>query len=279
MQIADTGAMLSVRATAEVVNKYLSGKLDLAAHNAPELCVVSGPDKDIDELVIILGKDDIPCSRLHTSHAFHSAMMEAAIAPTEEILNTISLEPPAIPIMSTVDGAWLSDESAVSPRYWGRNLRDTVRFAEAINKLLIDGRVLFLEVGPGQTLSTLAKQCAVDFDGVKSVASLPHINDEATDTESLLAAYGKLWSIGARVKWDKLRSAPGRRVPLPTYPFERKRHWVDPGKFEDRISSAVGQPEARASGEKGSSLQLVERQMAIMASHMQILKKTKLKPK
>lgn len=272
MQDADPGAMLSVRAPLETVRQHLPENIDLAAHNSPELCVVSGPDENIQAFAQKLEKLDIPCSRLHTSHAFHSSMMDAAVAPTEDILRETRLSPPKLPIMSTVDGGWLTDESAVAPAYWGRNLRDTVLFAEAVANLLDDGYRLFLEVGPGQTLSTLAKQCAAGIEDAQSVSSLPHVESDETDSLAVLSAFGRLWLNGKHVDWGTTRSFSGRRVPLPTYPFERKRFWVEPGQHGE-----IQQPVARTTNGTGKAVnpahQMIQSQVAIMAKQLQLLKK------
>ncbi len=200
-------------------------------------------------------------------------MMDVAIAPTIDALDTANLTAPEIPIMSTVNGSWLSVEDATSVQYWGRNLRDTVLFADAIAKLLEEGFGQFLVVGPGQTLSTLANQCASAGDDMQCLASLPHAQSEESDREALLSAFGRLWIAGRSIDWAKTRSAPGRRVPLPTYPFDRKRHWVDPTQSDGRNQIANSESVAQSADTLETSRQVIEQQLAVLAAQLQIFKK------
>ncbi len=216
-------------------------RLDVAAVNAPNLCVVSGPDAAVRLLEARLATDEIGARRLQTSHAFHGAMMDPAVAPLRERCEAIALRAPTLPLVSSVTGRWLDDETARDPAYWAAHLRQPVRFADALRTLRTDGEARFgkrprvwLEVGPGQTLGQLAR-IALD-DGAaggaaatRVVSSLPP--SRLGEADALLAAVGQLWESGAAVNWTALHGAERartfRRVSLPGYPFERQRHWID----------------------------------------------------
>ncbi|MCG6927684.1 MAG: amino acid adenylation domain-containing protein, partial [Acidobacteria bacterium] len=141
------GAMLSVRLDADEVEKRLGPELTIASDNAPGLCVVAGPHEEIARLEAALTADEIVCRALHTSHAFHSAMMDEAIEPFAEHVRSVALDEPRIPFVSTVSGTWIRTEEAVSPEYWARHLRETVRFREGVATLLADSGRALLEVG------------------------------------------------------------------------------------------------------------------------------------
>ncbi len=137
----------------------LGAELSLAAVNAPDRCVVSGPDEAVDALRAALEARGVAARRLHTSHAFHSAMMEPILAPfVERCRRQVELRAPRIPFLSNVTGTWITDAEATDPAYWARHLRRPVRFADGVRELCRDARRVLLEVGPGQTLATLARQ-------------------------------------------------------------------------------------------------------------------------
>jgi acyl transferase domain-containing protein len=279
MQKMDPGSMLSVRASLADIEPLLNNAIDVAAINAPKLCVLSGSNENIEAFKQTLEDQNFACSILHTSHAFHSAMMDDAIPPTIEVVSGVQLHPAQVPVMSTVTGQWLTETEALDSHYWARNLRNTVRFTNAISSLVNEEYSLFLEVGPGQTLSTLANQTAKaeKRENVRSLASLSHSQSSQTDEEALAEASGRLWLEGATLDWLTFNDKNVRRVPLPTYPFERKRHWVDPNtdsgvsKVANRRVTSDSPDEASVI--QGSELeQLVQDQLGIIAQQLRILK-------
>ncbi len=226
MQQMPAGAMLSVNLSADEVQPLLSENLSLAASNAPSLSVVSGSVEAVEQLEYQLEAKGISYRRLHTSHAFHSEMMTPVIHPFTEQVKKVNLKPPQIPFISNVTGTWITAADATDPHYWGRHLRQSVRFAEGIVNLLNDSQAVFLEVGPGRTLSTLTKQQA---SRQVVLSSLPHAKDEQSDVASVLNVLGRLWLAGVEVDWPGFYAHEKRdRIPLPTYPFERQRYWIDP---------------------------------------------------
>ena len=228
MQQLPGGAMLSVNLSIEDIVPLLDGALSIAAGNSPTLTVVSGPVNGIEALEQRLIQKQIGCRRLHTSHAFHSEVMDAISAPFTQAVGAVHLNPPQIPLISNVTGSWMTAEDATDPHYWGRHLRQTVRFAEGIAELLQDSERVFLEVGPGRTLNTLTKQQAMDR---VVLSSLRHPKDQQADQDFLLTTLGRLWLAGVSVNWSGFYAHETRdRLPLPTYPFERRRYWIDPPK-------------------------------------------------
>jgi acyl transferase domain-containing protein/acyl carrier protein len=226
MQQMPSGAMLSVNLSADAVQPLLGEKLSLAASNAPSLSVVSGSVEAVEQLERQLAQKGINSRRLHTSHAFHSQMMAPIVGTFTEYLKTVRLNPPKIPFISNVTGTWITVTEATDPNYWARHLRQSVRFAQGIAQLMQDSHLIFLEVGPGRTLSTLTQQQA---SGRIVLSSLPHPKDEQSDVAFLLNTLGRLWLAGVQVDWSGFYAGEERdRIPLPTYPFERQRYWIDP---------------------------------------------------
>jgi acyl transferase domain-containing protein len=225
MQALPAGSMLSVRMDAAQLAARLPPTLSLAAENAPNACVVSGETPLIQAFQAELEHAGIACRLLHTSHAFHSSMMDPALASFRQEVQHISLAAPRIPIASTLTGGMLADEEATSADYWTRHLRGTVRFSTALQGLLAEPQHAFLEVGPRTTLSTLARQHA-QSRGRVVLASLA--DNPSSERAAWLDAVGQLWSCGIDVAVGQLdRRQRKHRVRLPTYPFERKRHWID----------------------------------------------------
>lgn len=219
------GSMLAVRLPARDLEPLLPAGADIAAINADSLCVASGPVEVIGQLEKTLASKDIVCRRLHTSHAFHSAMMDPAVPELRGVMRTIALSAPRIPIASSVTGTWLTAEEAGSVEYWAGHCRATVRFADALATVAAEGGLL-IEVGPGGTLTSLARQSAVVRKGSTAIQSLPGPDDQVVD--ALLAdARAAIWQSGIDVACHVLAPAEPVRVSLPTYPFERKRYFLD----------------------------------------------------
>jgi acyl transferase domain-containing protein len=228
MQEAAPGAMLAIGASEAKVRSWMNGTLDLAAANAPELSVVSGPIPDIQELQQKLAAQGIFCHRLNTSHAFHSQMMEPMVEHFARFAAGLNLKAPQIRYVSNLTGTWIRDEEATDPVYWARHLRNTVRFADGIQALQRTSNWILLEVGPGQTLVGLAKQCLGSSGRSILISSLGKTGPGHSEAESLLKALGQLWLHGTSINWRSYYgSEQRRRVFLPTYPFERKRYWID----------------------------------------------------
>ncbi|RKG71007.1 acyltransferase domain-containing protein [Corallococcus exercitus] len=228
MQDLPRGAMLAVELPAEQLRPLLGDALSLAASNAPAMSVASGETEALGALEARLLARGVGCKRLRTSHAFHSAMMEPALAAFAERLRRVRLQAPSIPYVSNVTGTWITEAEATDPEYYARHLRQGVRFSEGLQTLLRE-RPLLLEVGPGRGLGALARM-QPDFDAKRPpVATLPR-EDEAKSGAGLLEPLGRLWLAGAVIDWRAYREGERRlRVALPTYPFERERCWIERG--------------------------------------------------
>ena len=227
MQQMPGGSMLAVRLPEQELQPLLPPGLDIAAVNGPALSVASGPHPAIEALEQVLKARGAIGRRLHTSHAFHSAMMDPIVAPLRERLAQIRLSPPTLPYVSCVSGTWITDAEATSPEYWAQHTRATVRFAAGVATLAArEPAAILLEVGPGNVLSTLALQTLKGTQRAV-VTSLQDAARERSDQDCLLEAAGRLWCHGAQPDWAALGAGAGHRVPLPTYPFERKRFWID----------------------------------------------------
>jgi amino acid adenylation domain-containing protein len=220
-----TGAMLAVSLPETEVLPLLTEDLALAAVNAPARSVVAGPAAAIEAFAARLEEAGISHRRLRTSHAFHSEMMAPALAPFLAAVRRVRLRPPSIPFVSNVTGTWITAAEATDPEYWARHLRGTVRFGEGIGELLREPGRTFLEVGPGNALTTLVRERE---GSPVALASLPHPSDRRSDLAFALTALGRLWLAGAEVDWAAVHSGERRlRVSgLPTYPFERQRYWI-----------------------------------------------------
>jgi acyl transferase domain-containing protein len=223
------GAMLSVPLSEEQVRTLMNGKLSLAAVNGPSQCVVSGPIQDIEEMAHILRGKDLEFRKIQVDVAAHSEMVAPILEPFSEFINTLTLQKPRIPYVSNVTGRWITAEEATDPGYWVRHLRETVRFSEGIAQLFQESDHLFLEVGPGRTLSTLVKLQTCGQSSPAALGSMRHPNEPQSDVAYLLTTLGKLWLEGVNIDWPAFYADERRRrVPLPTYPFERQRYWVEP---------------------------------------------------
>ncbi|MEO0541566.1 MAG: type I polyketide synthase, partial [Cyanobacteria bacterium P01_A01_bin.105] len=231
MQRCTPGSMLSVLQPVEAVRSHLPPTAEIAVINSPQTCVISGPTEVIEDLKTQLETQTIPCRLLETSHAFHSALMESALANFQKVLQQIVFHPPNIDIISNVTGTWLTDTEATSPNYWMRQLRQTVLFSQGITELLTLNNPVFLELGPGHILTKLVQQHVslrpTTENMVSVIQSLPHPRENKSDIVTLMTALGKLWLTGMVIPWAKFYQSEKRhRLPLPTYPFERESYWI-----------------------------------------------------
>ena len=221
------GAMSAVSLGEEDTRALLPPEIEIAAVNAADLTVVAGPEEALTGFEKTLAVRGVEYRRLRTSHAFHSALVDSAAEPFAAAMARVALQPPRAPWISNLTGTWITPEQAVDPAYWGRHLRRPVRFFEGIGTLLESPSSLFLEVGPGAALSRLVRRHPACHRVREVVASLPEPGDPDGEARGLLSALGRLWAAGAEVRWKAVHGHR-RRLPLPTYPFERKRYWIDP---------------------------------------------------
>jgi acyl transferase domain-containing protein/thioesterase domain-containing protein len=221
------GGMLSVQLSEAELAPLLGPELSIAAVNTPELCVASGPVEALDRLEKTLAAREVETTRIHISVAAHSKMLEPILAEFEAFFRGIRLAAPTIPFVSNVTGTWITPEQATAPSYWVSHLRSTVRFAQGISELVSGGPRVLVEIGPGRTLSSLAR---MNPGAPLAVPSIRHPQEEANDVSFLLQTVGRIWMSGAKVDFGRLQGEGRRRVPLPTYAFDRKRYWIEAGQ-------------------------------------------------
>ncbi|ASS74675.1 hypothetical protein CIG75_06615 [Tumebacillus algifaecis] len=229
MQSLPEGTMLAVPLAEAEVLPLLGAGLSLAAVNGPRACVVAGTTEAVEQLEAQLQAQEVECRRLVTSHAFHSEMMDPILAAFAEAVQGVELHAPQLAYLSNVSGSWITAEEATDPNYWVKHLRGTVRFADNVHELLQEPGRLFLEVGPGRSLIGLTRQ-QVAAEGAQEVllSSMRHRDEQVSDAAFLLTSLGRIWLSGLKLDWTRLYQAETRRrVALPTYPFERKRYWLE----------------------------------------------------
>ena len=240
------GAMLSVPLPEDQVRTLIegcapiaSGELSIAAVNAASMVVVAGTGDAIAEFEATLAAQHVPGRRLHVSHAFHSAQMDPILADFEDVLRSVPLNAPARQVVSNVTGEVLDAQTATDPGYWVEHLRRTVRFADGVDLAVMEPGTVVIEVGPAGLAALVRHQVSHATDATV-VSLMPGAGDKVGDRVALLRGLGALWQSGVRIDWEHTHAHRRRRVPLPTYPFERIRHWVDVDP--DGPALAVAQP-------------------------------------
>ncbi|MDV3347347.1 beta-ketoacyl synthase N-terminal-like domain-containing protein [Leptothoe sp. LEGE 181152] len=227
MQELSPGQMLAIPLPENDVIPLLGEDLALAVVNGPSTCVVSGKTEAISALQAQLTSQGVNCRPLHTSHGFHSPMMDPILDSFKEQVQKFKLQSPTISYISNVTGDWITDEAATDPNYWASHLRQTVRFSDGLDVILQESAHVFLEVGPGRTLSTLLKQHSAKRSEQVVLTSLHHPKETQSDIGFILNAVGRLWLAGIQIDWHGFYAHEHRhRLPLPTYPFERQRYWL-----------------------------------------------------
>ena len=221
MQATQPGAMLAVSASASELALLLPPTLSVAAVNGPDRCTVSGSTQHVTQFQTRLQQQGVPCQMLKVQRGFHSALMNPVVSALAEKIASLTCRSPQIPIVSSVTGSWLTPEEAMDPHYWATQVVQPVRFSDALSTLLEDANIIPLEIGGGRALTRLVKRQAQNSDRAARASF------QGTSTP-LLASLGWLWTQGCRFDRSALSCPHSRRLPLPTYPFQGKRHWPDP---------------------------------------------------
>jgi thioesterase domain-containing protein/malonyl CoA-acyl carrier protein transacylase len=246
--------MMAVNSSAESIAKLLPQALQIASNNAPNLCVVSGPELDVSQFQMELESREIICRHLHTSHAFHSAMMDPIVEPLRAAIAKVKLNAPEKPFVSTVTGLPITAQEATDPGYWAGHARATVEFAKSTQYLKDQGYDLFVECGPRSTMCSLVRQ---QFTPEHPCTAIPTFGDTAENNaewDALLFAMGSLWQNGVAISWDAFYAhEERRRIPVPTYPFQRSRFWIDPAPVAS-ASQSRADISAHAAGSTASLL-------------------------
>jgi acyl transferase domain-containing protein/acyl carrier protein len=249
MQQTETGAMLAAEISEEEARELVSDDLWLASVNAPTSCTLSGSVESIASTAHLLGSKGIRCVPLHTSRAFHSGMMQRIVLPFTRALEETRLNRPSVRYISNVTGTWITDQEATSPQYWGRHLRETVRFADGVSDLLKVPAAVYLEVGPGSTLASLVRRHSDVTDRHLTLCSLPGRDNRRDEHRMVLETLGSCWVEGVSIDWPGFHVNERRnRLALPCYPFERRPFLLDRSPVESIAANApVVEPERDSS--------------------------------
>jgi phthiocerol/phenolphthiocerol synthesis type-I polyketide synthase E len=235
LQKVPKGLMLSVPLSRKEVEPLLKEGLWLAAVNGPSQSVVSGTVEAVEEITQYLEQFEIEFRKIPIDVSSHSGIVTPILSSFLDFLQTTELHPPHTPFISNVTGTWIRPEEATDPEYWVRHLRSTVLFSDGFAELCKVPNRIFLEVGPGHTLATLARPQLPGNSGSVVITSLRHPYDKKADAEVMMDTLGRLWAVGVTPNWQAFYAGEVRsRVPLPTYPFERKRYWIDPQTTSDQ---------------------------------------------
>jgi acyl transferase domain-containing protein/thioesterase domain-containing protein len=242
------GAMLAVVFPEKELLPVLPQELSISLINGPELCVVAGPVAAMADFEGTLNERGILFRHVRNNHAFHSTMLDPIEKPFEKEVSKVRLSAPSIPYISNVTGTWITAKQATDPAYWSMHATRTARFSDALHQLWQLDNPILLESGPGRTLITLALQHPAKKRETKAVAisSLRHHYENGSDVEFLWNSVGTLWQSGVSIKWDNLYPGQqGRRIPLPTYPFERQHYWLEPALIPEASPRLQGSTRKR----------------------------------
>ncbi|HVT95893.1 MAG TPA: type I polyketide synthase, partial [Acidobacteriaceae bacterium] len=244
------GLMLAAMLPPEKLAPFLDKDLWLAAENGPKMSVASGPVEAVESLERRLAAENVATVRLASKNAFHTPLMADAAKAFRAAVSATDRHAPQIPWMSNVSGTWIGADEAQDPQYWANQIVSPVRFTRNL-AALAQTRRLLLEVGPGEALIGIARQQLSTSVMVPSVGSE---NRRTSDAVIFLQAVARAWECGVSIQWERLEPATsGRRVPLPTYPFERQRYWIEPARSTPDVATAPAPSALSSSISSGDS--------------------------
>jgi amino acid adenylation domain-containing protein len=234
VQDLPAAAMLSIRSSEERVRELINGDIDIAVVNSPTNCVVSGTKKVITSLIEKLNNHQIDCTQLPLPIAFHSRLLDPVLHKFSDYVKNLALKKPNnnnYLLASNCTGVWHNNNEIATPEYWVRHLRSPVKFAHCVTTVTEDpslNNAIFIELGPGKSIGSLIKQQIISKKGFTVVNAMRHMKEQESDTKILLSALSRIWLEGGQIDWTAYyKSQCCYRVPLPTYPFQRKRFWID----------------------------------------------------
>lgn len=227
MQRMPSGEMLAVRTSSEKLRSLNSTYFEIAGDNSPVSCSISFKTENKGKVEHFLDSNGITYIGLNTSHAFHSEAFDTIIPEFSEYVNQFTLNAPKLPFISCLTGKFITDEEAVSEAYWAKQLRNTVHFRQGISTIAKTEDVIFLEVGPETHLSSLVRQNK-DVENKKAIIATLGKPDDVDERHKIMSSLGNIFFIGININFQTLqKDINPNKVGLPTYPFERKRHWID----------------------------------------------------
>ncbi|WP_301124859.1 type I polyketide synthase [Streptomyces cacaoi] len=232
------GAMVAVEASEEEVRPHLSEGVALAAVNGPTSVVISGAADEVERVLARFEVEGCRTSRLRVSHAFHSPLMEPMLEDFRRAIGGLDFQAPAVPVVSNVTGEMASAQELTTPGYWVRHVRETVRFADGIDALVSEGADAFVELGPGSALAAMVQHC-VDPEAHPDAVAVAALRKGQGEETALVTALARLHTAGVEVDWAGFFSRlGGRRVELPTYPFQHERFWPRPAALTGDVTTA-----------------------------------------
>ncbi len=244
MDKTEPGGMISVQLSKEELAPLLGTELDLACHNAPGLCVVSGREKELASFEERLAERDVESQRIVINVAAHSRLLEPGLGDFRELVKSLRLQAPTLKVISNVSGELLTAAEATDPEYWVRHLRQTIKFEEGIALLAQDEDRIYLECGPGRALSSLAKiHSSISVDQV--IGGMRHKGDARPDETVFMATLVQLWAAGVDIEIDRIfEGEQRRRVRLPTYAFQKRHYFIEPGEMVAQGAATIERGEA-----------------------------------
>jgi acyl transferase domain-containing protein/acyl carrier protein len=235
-ELPEDGAMIAIEAGEGEVAAALSGRedeLSIAAVNGPLAVVISGGRPAAEEVASKFVERGARTKRLSVSHAFHSPLIEPMLESFAAVAAELDYREPRLTIVSGLSGGALDPAAAMDPAYWVEHARRPVRFADAIATIVDRGASVCLELGPDPVLLAMAEQCLEDEDE-RAPALVPTLREDREECHALVHAIAAAQAHGAKLERAAyFAKASVSRVPLPTYPFERKRYWQDGGASAD----------------------------------------------
>ena len=229
-EVGADAAMLVVSAPETMVTPLTGERLSLAVVNADDECVLAGDRSAVEAARDRLAADGVESTFLPLAAAAHSVLLDPVLDEFRAAVAGVRLSPPTRRYLSNRTGTWIAAEQATDPDYWVEHLRHTVRFREALETLLGEAPTVTVELGPGQALSSYARRCA--YPPVAALAALRHPRQQIDDTAHTLHVFARQWVHGVAVDPAVTVGSDRRFVVLPTYPFQRERHWIDPPAIE-----------------------------------------------
>jgi acyl transferase domain-containing protein len=227
IQQTPAGKMTSVTLPEHELKPLLSERLSIAIVNGPT-CIVSGEKEDVEVFEKEMKQKRMICVPLNMYHAIHSRVMNPIRSAFEREIKEFRLNLPQIPFISNVTAQWINNEEVTDPGYWGEHLCSTVRFSDGLKELLNYENAVFIEIGPGRILGMMVRVHPDKKPGHMILNTVKHPQEKISDDYFLLDKLGQLWRHGQSIDWTGFYGEEKRyRVPLPGYPFEGKRYWID----------------------------------------------------
>ena len=273
----EKGSMLHINIGVEALKNCLETfpNIDLATVNSEKSLVVSGNKEDIRNFEAYLVSRNYNTKLLHTSHAFHSRMMDGAVDEFEKLVASVTINNPQVPYVSNLTGELVTANSVKDPAYWGKHLRNTVQFFEGTKYLLKQGKAIFIELGPGRALSNYVKDILAEEKGCFITNTIRQASQQADDAQYLLDKIGQLWMAGVKINWDNYYAGEERRrTSLPTYSFEKKSFTTDVNAFQI-VANQLKNGQAHTAQHNGSLLNGYRWQLSAAVKNTNDLKQLK----